>query len=316
MLHIEERDLEDADQVVSWFESSRTPFPSPMAVMAGHFILAYDEQEDRLVPLIAEDLEPGRLHDLARDRVGQFPSRSFALGLDLVAALPDSEAKVALLVNDHKLKDVTFHPFGRHQINNSDHLSSLRREFYRRMGIQLPKHYRQILRAHKSKHDVIYEHRRAGRAGLGDITPPRSSYYSEQQLRNRFDNNSKHRHRKRPGFEYTPGTKDSMYRLVYRPSFDGQPRCMTEFGTCGCLGEVVEFIERLNSAHRVQSLILIAPDECVGPVRDAAVVCVDGLRVAKSIAVVSGLGGESEFPNAQTAGSWVPRPSVFAVWEA
>lgn len=70
-----------------------------VVIQAGHFLLHYDAQLDRLLPCIAEELSEPR-HDRFRHEAGEFPLLTWALGLELLASIPRVAKHVMTVVND------------------------------------------------------------------------------------------------------------------------------------------------------------------------------------------------------------------------
>lgn len=68
-------------------------------LQAGHFLLYYDNVEDRVLPCIAAELN-GPRHGPLRDAMGGFPDLSWDVGLRLLREMPLRERRALVLVND------------------------------------------------------------------------------------------------------------------------------------------------------------------------------------------------------------------------
>ncbi|MCO7597506.1 MULTISPECIES: LPD16 domain-containing protein [Pseudomonas] len=72
-------------------------------IMAGHFMLFYDNQKNKLVPGIFEDINSTPLKEKIRSRIGIFPSYSWHLGVQLAEhhiSKNQKSANLLLLIND------------------------------------------------------------------------------------------------------------------------------------------------------------------------------------------------------------------------
>jgi len=79
------------------------PRGGSVAVLAGHFTLAFDPEVDRLVPLIRQEPLNTPLKELAVAEAGDFPVETFRLGarfLHACALSSSAQARLVLLVDD------------------------------------------------------------------------------------------------------------------------------------------------------------------------------------------------------------------------
>lgn len=271
----------------------------PIAVVAGHFMLGYEESQSRLVPLIRESNNLRELHAMAHHVAGGFPMRTFRIGLDLLDACAGS-AKIAFLVNDHFfLQSIPKY------MRTEEAMSGLRRKFYRSEE-SVPAPYLQELNDRGlNPNDVLLVHHRS-QARSQDLLPKESFFFSEQSLRSRFDNTTRKRLSDLPGFWEEHRLPEGPPSLFYGPNVGKYARlCLTSEGVCGCMGEIVELAYTFDRLG-VRNSIMFIPDECHDSVNSAALAAVDGAAAADAILVVTGLGGKGEI----SANSWRP-----IIWE-
>ena len=73
--------------------------PPVIAIQAGHFLVYYDNTENRLVPGIESELNSPRLAPISQE-IGRFPFLSWQLGLGLLNAISAGRKQILVLVND------------------------------------------------------------------------------------------------------------------------------------------------------------------------------------------------------------------------
>lgn len=285
----EKRRLDSEQELIEYL--GKLPFVSgeQVGIVAGHFMLMYDDQADRLVPMVYQDATNPKVELLSKEMAGDFPLRTFKLGLSLVKSYQGKSIfpKLVLIVNDHIFQTEGWSTQG---LKDKDKAGSLRQSFYRQK-YPLPKSFFREIKEAGLSTEIILENNNAGR--ISDILPKTTRLFSEQALRNYFDQYRRNELRRLPLFtEVTrAGTKS---KLLFKATREGPDVCLAEDGECGCSGELIEFFIRL-AAKSFKQIIFFVPDECK--------IAVDvGIRAflhtpseytsdLKSVYVVHGLGG-------------------------
>lgn len=231
-----------------------------VAIVAGHFMLMYDDVKSQLVPMIWQDTDNEKVASFSQKMAGDFPVRSFAFGVLLRQKLlqrnSENESRLTLLVNDHIYQTPHWNAFTP-TLKPLEH-RALRKKFYRQK-YPLPPSYREILGLPKSAAQWFVDNSNANRS-RNDILPKRTFYFSEQALRNRFDKYTRDYLRLDPAFIEAPSL-DRPQRLLFLNPSHQQEQCLTEDGSCGCSGEVIEFLMALIRKG-YETVIFIVPDEC------------------------------------------------------
>lgn len=234
------------------------PFPAgeQIGIIAGHFMLMYDDHANCLVPMVYQDATNSKVEKSSFEMAGEFPLGSFRLGLRLVQSLQENEAlpKLVLIVNDHIFQTPSWSLQG---LSDKNQARNLRYKFYRQK-YPLPKSYFRELKAVGLTTESILDNNNSGR--ISDILPKQTRLFSEQALRNYFDQYRRLKLRELPLFrEVTQaGTKR---KLLFEEKVGGLSVCLTEEGECGCSGELIEFFIRL-SRKQLTKIIFFIPDEC------------------------------------------------------
>lgn len=219
-------------------------------------MLMYDDLADCLVPMIYQEATNPKVDKLSREMAGNFPLRSFKIGLQLVDGHHGKglNSKIALIVNDHIFQTPGWAMQGLHENNRA---GNLRQKYYRNK-YPLPKSYFKELRSIGLSSDVILGNNNPGR--ISGILPKNIRLFSEQALRNYFDQYRRIELRETDYFTEVP-QKGSKSKLIFNEKSGGQPICLTENGDCGCSGELIEFFIRL-SKDGFNKIIFFVPDEC------------------------------------------------------
>jgi hypothetical protein len=134
-----------------------------VAVHAGHFLLHYEEAQQRLVPCVESELGT-MMDEPVRREVAQFPELSWRLACRLIKEMAWPETCVLIIVND-----VQYIPS-----------ASDRQGFFERYS-RLPTSYIDIAREFDLEKLPLLTP-----AGLGSLDAPRP-YFSERALRNRYN---------------------------------------------------------------------------------------------------------------------------------
>lgn len=281
------------------------------SIMAGHYMLMYDNEQNCLVPMVWQDTENSLVESVSRKMAGSFPLRSFRYGLDLWQKGQDldSHVQIALLINDHQFQSSYFREINYDQPKGRG--GELRKEYYRRSN-NLPQAFVQLLRKRGlDKSEILLSNNNMDRDASYDeddasILPPESVFFSEQHLRRRFDRHTRQELSEDPRFKITR-LDEGGYDLFYYPAGSTQEFCLTEQSDsidgitqsgCGCSGEVIEFLIELSN-RGFGNIILFVPHECAGAVNVGVQAAVDVIsryyNLNIKVTTVTGVGGMGSF---------------------
>jgi hypothetical protein len=302
--------FKDESSLLGFLESRVSGDGTKTALMAGHYMLMYDEDQNQLIPMVWQDATNPTVEKASKDMAGDFPLRSFKYGLDLwkKGQEQNSHVEIVLLINDHQFQSSYFR-------NNYDQPKGrggeLRKEYYRRSN-NFPQSFRRLLSERGlEKSTVMLSNNDADRDDHfnehdATILPPESVFFSEQHLRRRFDRRTRKELSKDPCFEINRLSR-GCYDLFYLPEGSPNRLCLTdptkdeEDSTetdCGCSGEVIQFLIELNK-RGFTNAILFVPTECARAVNSgvqAALYTVDRYHNSQmKVATVTGIGGMGSF---------------------
>jgi hypothetical protein len=264
-----------------------------VAIVAGHFMLMYDDQLGGLVPMVYQDTTNPRVERLSRDMAGDFPLSTFRCGLAMREKLiqKGSPASLVLLVNDH----IYLTPGWAVQNmppSRGDN-GSIRKKFHRSQDA-IPASFQAELKARQLSPEAVLLDNNNPRRTKTDIVPKRSMLFSEQQLRRRFDETTRATLLADKHFIQV-SAHAGKYELFFREEEFLRGVCLTENGTaCGCSGEVVELMMSL-SKRNIRHVVFFSPDECIKAVEAGAqasiYACAHILGERLSVTTLSGFGG-------------------------
>ncbi len=272
---------------------SQIPERGKVAIVAGHFMLMFDDRESTLVPMIWQDTNNPAVASFSRKMAGDFPVRSFSFGTSLreriLKTLPKSDPRLVLLTNDHIYQTPPWKSYCP-DMNAAGHLA-LKKAFYRQRH-PLPPAFREILDFPNSASPLFVDNNNPSRT-RNDILPKQTIFFSEQQLRNRFDKYTREYLRLDPAFVEAPATEKNR-RLLFRNPARPNELCLTEEGACGCSGEVIEFLMTLLKKGW-NTVVFIFPSAC----RNAAIAGIEATvyhqsgsrRVPLEVFALFGFGG-------------------------
>lgn len=231
-----------------------------VGVVAGHYMLMYDDQADALVPMIYQDTSNPRVDELSRKMAGNFPLRTFMLGLRIqqIYAARAIPTQVPLIVNDHVFQTAGWFS---QNLCTKQSAGDLRHNYYRQRH-PLPKSFFKALQSAGLTSEVLLSNNNAGRTPA-DTLPKNTRLFSEQALRNHFDQNTRMELRKLPIFSEVRDSGGKS-KLMFVGDNAESAICLTENGDCGCSGELIEFFIRIAN-RKLTSLIFFVPDECQLP---------------------------------------------------
>ncbi len=268
-----------------------------VGIVAGHFMLMYDDKANCLVPMIHQDATNPKVKELSQKMAGDFPLKTFKLGISLVKNYQRKKiaSKLALIVNDHVFQT---EGWSLQNLNDKTRTGDLRREFYRG-ELSCPSSFRKELTdSGWNMKDILLTNAHT-RKGDDGILPSDSFCFSETVLRRRFDRATRPELTKLDTFveKQLPGGSKKLY---FRPESKPTEFCLTENGDCGCGGEIVELLIQLGR-RSLTGLILFIPSECMKAVVVGVNAFFDLPETMRgslcSIAVVDGFGGMGKTAN-------------------
>jgi hypothetical protein len=262
-----------------------------VGIVAGHFMLMYDDQADRLVPMVHQDAINPRVKKFSADMAGDFPLATFRLGVRLAKEYRGKNIapKLALIVNDHIFQTEGWSP---QNLKDKTRTGDLRRKFYRAESSFPPSFRKELTDNGWNTEDVLLTNTQTRKDDEG-ILPPDSLCFSETALRRRFDKATRPGLAKLDAFfeKRLPG---GSKKLFFRPESKATEFCLTENGDCGCGGEIIELLIQLG-CRSLAGLILFIPSDCMKAVVVGVNAFFDlpaemrgGLRL---IVVIDGFGG-------------------------
>ncbi|HEV2695480.1 MAG TPA: hypothetical protein VG347_21485 [Verrucomicrobiae bacterium] len=263
-----------------------------VAIIAGHFMLMYDGDNDALVPMIYQDAENDKVRQFSLNLVGDFPVLTFRMGLLLYKLLLSRRLrpKICLAINDHKFQGQGFQSQFEHKLKELGKAAGLRREFYRSFRIR--KSFKKILTDEGlAEEDVILSNNNPtqGKGRLGKGSP----FFSEKAMRNTFDRRRLNEIKSDIRFRYErrPTKQNpSSYALFYKNGISQNEMCLTEEGSCGCAAEVHEFyIELIRLGFT--KIIFFLPQECLTQVGIGTFITAVRIAPQIKVFVITGLGG-------------------------
>lgn len=232
---------------------------SNVAIVAGHYMLMYDELEKKLVPMIWQDSNNKEVIERSKSLAGNFPVDSLKLGLMLFQkyAKLSLTPKIVLAVNDHH-----FHSGVMIKRFNQDDIPQLKRDYYR-LNHSIPNSYLNLIAKFNLKLENVFlkNHKKRNEK---EILPSETILFSEQVYRNRFDKYIRPALRKDSSF-FEKRSQKGKPNLYFKGLTNSKNFCLTETGECGCSGEVILFVLDLFNKGFF-NIIFITPSECSNPV--------------------------------------------------
>lgn len=279
------------DDLLSFLGGMSFASGEQVGIIAGHFMLMYDDQADCLVPMVHQDATNPKVKTMSSAMAGDFPLKTLKLGVRLTKEYREKNitCKIALIVNDHVFQTAGWSP---QNLKDMTRTGDLRRTFYRSES-SIPSSFRKEVTDNGWKiSDLLLTNAHTRKDDEG-ILPPDSCYFSETALRRRFDKATRPKLAKLATF-FEKGLPDGSRKLYFRPESKAKEFCLTENGDCGCGGEIIELLIQLGR-RSMAGLIMFIPSECMKAVVVGASAFFDlpaplrgGLR---SIVVVDGFGG-------------------------
>ena len=290
---VSERSFPTNEALVSALSAEYGDTDSALAIMAGHYMLAYRASTDELVPLMptvayseAGTAEERRLVE----EMGDFPELTFDIGLRLARSRPNS--RLAVLVNDHQF--LAFQP----SAPKGDRGAELRRRYFHD-NPGLPAAFLAI--AHSQSGEPVPTIANGADRTRGSTLPRDATLFSEHVLRRRFERKRLAVLKATPGFKWADSVySGGMKRLTYRVPGTWTEHCLLdERDGCGCSGETIEFLLALADSGAEEALLFV-PNECHLPVR-AAIAATMASKLVDFRRVIAVWGGTVAAPLPQGA---------------
>lgn len=262
-----------------------------VGIVAGHFMLMYDDQADCLVPMVHQDATNPRVKTLSNAMSGDFPLKTFKLGVRLAREYQEKNIipKIALIVNDHIFQT---EGWALQNLKDKSRTGELRRNFYRRDSAFPLSFRKELTESDWPTKDILLTNTHTRKDDEG-ILPPDSFCFSETALRRRFDKSTRPVLAKLNAF-FEKLQPDGSKKLYFRPESKVKEFCLTENGDCGCGGEIMELLIQLGR-QSLAGLILFIPSECMKAVVVGVNAFFDLPREMKgslrSMVVIDGFGG-------------------------
>ena len=191
MLYSTKSAFQTEDELLQFLTSASFKNDGPVAIVAGHFMLMYDDRLQSLVPMIWQDSTNPRVQHFSQEKAGGFPISTFRTGLRLRDVLTSSggSASLALVVNDH-----IFQTPGWEQQNlpkGTRLPGNLRKQFYRSAN-PIPESFKAVLASlpPATSAEALLRNDNLKRSD-DDILPPETHFFSEQNLRRKFDQSTR-----------------------------------------------------------------------------------------------------------------------------
>lgn len=258
-----------------------------VVIMGGHYILIYNDIGKRLEPAIWQENSIDHIKQLSLMIAGNFPLRTFNLALRI---RNEHEQRgftglIALLVNDHLFQSKAFS-----NIKNKNNVDwGLQKQIYFKSQ-DIPEIYNKIIANHNINKERVFIKN----------TLINSRYYnpilfSETALRKKFDRKLKASLSISKGF-YLKQLANAKSELYFK-GLEGNYKCLTEEGACGCSGEVMQFIWEILQTEN-DCLIMFVPQECYDSVCIGVEAFLEQINKKKTydFFIVTGL-GDNDFLN-------------------
>lgn len=219
-----------------------------MIILGGHFLLLYDDIDNKLAPSIWQEQKHQHLVQTSKILAGEFPISSFEFALDLVCAR-SKLTQIALLVNDHYYQTNYFNRLAGGKL--FEHSKFLRHDYYHKAQIPLL-YFKLIVERNIEQENIFIKNTLTGSSNYHPYL------FSETSLRKKFDKKLKKELAQFNSFslEMSNSKTELFFHSDNKNSF-----CFTDNGSCGCSGEVFQFICELSSL-KTESIVLLVPQEC------------------------------------------------------
>lgn len=133
-----------------------------VSMQSGHFLVYYDNTEDRFIPVIAHELSSPR-HQIIKEEIGYFPIISWEVGIKILKNINVKSKNILVLVNDWKYVNKGVDKW----------------RFYKTYN-KIPPYYIELINKSQDNINIIKPPSDCQNVYTGD-------FFSEQSLRNQFE---------------------------------------------------------------------------------------------------------------------------------
>jgi len=256
MYRVDKRFLMGEEHLFTYLKHWGAETPSDIGIVAGHFMLMYDNNISKLVPMIWQDIKNESIANISKQIAGDFPVYTFSLGLRCLDLLSDNlKTKLILVVNDHLFQSSGWNSaFLQSGLNAGD----LRREFYKE-PFKLPPSYLRKLKVLKKDIENVFLNNYDTIHNKQGFFPKNPYFFSEQSFRNKFGRNTKTFLTNKFFYNKTKHEQSSI--MFSSQETINSTVCLTEDGKCGCSGEVIQMLIYLANRN-IFSILCFVPEEC------------------------------------------------------
>jgi hypothetical protein len=256
-------------------------------ILGGHFLLLYDSIEDELKPCIWQSFEEEKFSNFAKLMAGNFPVDTLKIAINIKESCDKKNinSNLLMVVNDHKFQSKGFQNGIEEKINGKT--GELRKKFYLKNS-NLPSVFLSFFSAANINIEKWIFRNDDNKRSKTNILPKETIYFSEQHLRNKYENNRLPKLLKNNFASKKNKSNPNEYYLTLEDI--QQDICLTENGSCGCIGLTIELLAELFLKKQYYIIFMI-PNECA----DAVNMGIEsGIKLFKTncrIICISNLGG-------------------------
>ncbi|KAF0821253.1 hypothetical protein KIS1582_5038 [Cytobacillus firmus] len=241
-----------------------------LVIMAGHFMLFFDEEKRSLTPGIFQEQETELMSQRIKRRVGIFPTYTWDLGVSIGKKYSNQfeDIKYLLLINDWQYVPTQ-------NVSASD----LRKDFYE-THTQIPSQYLSALVNNGFSSDNILSCKK------------NSIFFPETWLKYRFQKSASKLVKEGKLEKTVLNDRENQSEISFVDE-NGNYRTLISCGITGCAGEITEMISEVHKAgHRL--LLIFAPGECYQPVQTGVEIALNLYNLSDMKVIVADPGGSGE----------------------
>ncbi|MED3665653.1 hypothetical protein P4474_14530 [Geobacillus stearothermophilus] len=257
LLNLIYKELDDTDQ-------------KELVIMAGHFMLFFDEEKGSLTPGIIEEQNTELMRQRIARRVGIFPTYTWKLGVDIGKkyAKQFEDIKYLLLINDWQYvpdQDIS--------------ASELRKNFYDTYT-EIPSSFLSTLLDNGFTSENILSSRK------------NSLFFPETWLKYRFQKSASKLVKEGKLEKKVLNDRENQSEVSFVDE-NGNYRTLISCGVTGCAGEITEMISEVHkSGYRL--LLIFAPGECYQPVQTGVEIALNLYNLSDMKVIIADPGGSGE----------------------
>jgi hypothetical protein len=241
-----------------------------LVIMAGHFMLFFDEEKGSLTPGIIEEQNTELMRQRIARRVGIFPTYTWKLGVDIGKkyAKQFEDIKYLLLINDWQYvptQDIS--------------ASELRKNFYDTYT-EIPSSFLSTLLDNGFTSENILSSRK------------NSLFFPETWLKYRFQKSASKLVKEGKLEKKVLNDRENQSEVSFVDE-NGNYRTLISCGVTGCAGEITEMISEVHkSGYRL--LLIFAPGECYQPVQTGVEIALNLYNLSDMKVIIADPGGSGE----------------------